>query len=134
LEALAEVETIMHFSHYLLYGKMFSVYTYHRLLYHLMNSTKNGKLHRYAMKLQPWLVVIQYVIGEWNTMPDTLSRQEWNRQTDWLAEDTDLQQEKHRSGEEGRGGSAPQSFKDIRPQERAEEVQLQEDEQTRKQR
>ena len=96
LEALAVVETIMHFSHYL-YGKMFSVYTDHRPLCHLMTSTKlNGRLRRFAMKLQPWLLDIQYVTGESNTMPDALSRQEWDRQTDRLAEETDLLPKKHR--------------------------------------
>ena len=111
LEALAVVET-MHFSHYL-YGKMFSVYTDHRPLCHLMTSTKlNGRLRRFAMKLQPWLFDIQYVTGESNTMPDMLSRQEWDRQTDRLTEETDLLLEKHQSGEGGCGGPAPQSSRE----------------------
>ena len=121
LEALAVVETIMYFSHYL-YGKMFSVYTDHRPLCHLMTSTKlNGRLCRFAMKLQPWLLDIQYVTGESNTIPDALSRQERDWQIDRLAEETDLLPEKHQSGEGGCGGLAPQSSREkIRPQERAE--------------
>ena len=108
LKELAVVETIMHFSHYL-YGKMFSVYTDHKPLCHLMTSTKvNGKPCRIAMKLQPWLLDIQYFTGELNIMPDALSRQEWDRQTDRLAEKTDLLPEKHQSGEGGCGGPAPQ--------------------------
>ena len=57
-------------------------------------------------------------------MPDALSRQEWDRPTDRLTEETDLLPEKHQSGEGGCGGPAPQlSREKIRPQERAEEVQ-----------
>ena len=64
------------------------------------------------MKLQPWLLNFEYVPEESNTMPDALSRQEWNLQDKamegvQLSEKTAASKEKHQSGEGGCGGPAP---------------------------
>ena len=52
LEALAMVESIKHFGYYL-YGESFTVFTDHKPLGQLLSSERlNGRLHRFAMKLQ----------------------------------------------------------------------------------
>ena len=77
LEALALVETIVHFSYYL-YGHDFEAYTDHHALLSLKNSERlNGRLKRLALKLQPWRVKIHYLPGKDNQLADALSRQEW---------------------------------------------------------
>ena len=104
LESLAVVETIKAFSYYL-YGKTFSVLTDHKPLCYLITADKlNRRLRRFCMKLQPWLLNFEYVPGESNTMPDALSRQEWNLQDKameemQLSEKTAASKEKHQSGE-----------------------------------
>ena len=53
LEALALVDTIIHFSYYL-YGHSFSAFTDHHALMSLKRSERlNGRLKRLALKLQP---------------------------------------------------------------------------------
>ena len=79
LEALALVETIRHFGYYL-YGKCFTAYTDHKHLCQLMSSDRlNGRLRRMAMKLQHWLVKVEYLPGEENGLADALSREERQR-------------------------------------------------------
>ena len=76
LEALAVVETIMHFGYYL-YSKLVTVFTDHQPLCHLLTSEKlNGRLKRMAMKLQHWLLSIEYLPGQENGFADALSREE----------------------------------------------------------
>ena len=77
LEALALVDTIVHFSYYL-YGHEFHAFTDHHALLSLKHSERlNGRLKRLALKLQPWRVIIQYLPGKDNQLADALSRQEW---------------------------------------------------------
>ena len=77
LEALALVETIVHFSYYL-YGHTFVAFTDHHALLSLKRSDRlNGRLKRLALKLQPWDVDVQYLPGKENLLADALSRQEW---------------------------------------------------------
>ena len=77
LEALALVDTIVHFSYYL-YGHSFSAFTDHHALLALKRSERlNGRLKRLALKLQPWNVDIHYLPGKENQLADALSRQEW---------------------------------------------------------
>ena len=63
------------------------------------------------MKLQPWLLTVEYVPGETNTMPDSLSRQEWDKveraDTTTGLKETDSSPKKHQSGEGRCGGPAP---------------------------
>ena len=76
LEALALVETISHFGYYL-YGRQFTAFTDHRPLEQLTTSSRlNPRLARMSFKLQHWLVNIQYIPGESNTLADALSREE----------------------------------------------------------
>ena len=76
LEALALVDTITHFGHYL-YGRSFQAFTDHKPLEQLMSSTHlNPRLARLSLKLQHWLVSIVYLPGELNTLADALSREE----------------------------------------------------------
>ena len=77
LEALALVDTILHFSYYL-YGHKFHAFTDHHALLSLKHSERlNGRLKRLALKLQPWRVNIEYLPGKDNQLADALSRQEW---------------------------------------------------------
>ena len=77
LEALALVETILHFSYYL-YGHDFTAFTDHHALLSLKHSERlNGRIKRLALKLQPWRVSIEYLPGKENQLADALSRQEW---------------------------------------------------------
>ena len=100
LEALALVETIRHFGYYL-YGKQFIAFTDHKPLCQLLSSDRlNGRLRRLGMKLQHWLVEIQYVAGEDNGLADALSREE-RRRCETVFEDED------QSGVGGCGGAAP---------------------------
>ena len=81
LEALALVDTIIHFSYYL-YGHSFSAFTDHHALMSLKRLERlNGRLKRLALKLQPWNVDIQYLPGRENQLADALSRQEWRQTT-----------------------------------------------------
>ena len=79
LEALAVVEAVKYFSHYL-YGQEFIIFTDHKPLCSLMTSDHlNGRLKRFSTKLQPWMVKFQYLPGVENTFADALSRQDWRR-------------------------------------------------------
>jgi len=92
LEALALVETIGHFDYYL-YRKMFTAFTDHKLLCYLLSSDRlNERLRRLGIRLQHWLVDIQYVQGDDNVLADALSREErfvllWDHKTNlaWLS-------------------------------------------------
>ena len=76
LEALALVETITHFGHYL-YRRSFEAFTDHKPLEQLMLSTRlNPRLARLSLKLQHWLVSIVYLPGELSTLADALSWEE----------------------------------------------------------
>ena len=82
LEALALVSTIEHFSYYL-YGNSFKAYTDHKPLEQLTTSHRlNPRLRRMAYKLQHWLITIQYIPGNENTLADALSREERRRMPD----------------------------------------------------
>ena len=82
LEALALVSTIEHFSYYL-YGNSFKAYTDHKPLEQLTTSDRlNPRLRRMAYKLQHWLITIQYIPGNENTLADALSREERRRMPD----------------------------------------------------
>ena len=79
LEALALVETVAHFGHYL-YGKSFKAFTDHKPLEQLVTSTRlNPRLARMSFKLQHWLINIIYLPGVLNTLADALSREEGSR-------------------------------------------------------
>jgi len=66
LEALALAESIRHFAYYL-YGHSFTVFTDHKPLCQLLSSDwLNPRLRRIAMKLQHWLVDIEYLPGKDN--------------------------------------------------------------------
>ena len=79
IEALAVVETVKHFNYYL-YGQKFSIYTDHKPLTQLLVSENlNPRLRRFAYKLQHWMLDIQYLPGEENSLADALSREEWRR-------------------------------------------------------
>ena len=79
LEALAVVESIIHFNYYL-YGRAFCVFTDHKPLLQLLTSEHlNRRLRRFAYKLQHWLVKIQYLPGIENSLADPLSREERRR-------------------------------------------------------
>ena len=79
LEALAVVESVKHFSPYL-YGQNFVVFTDHKPLCSLLNSDHlNGRLKRFSIKLQPWLIQFKYLPGAENTFADALSRQDWRK-------------------------------------------------------
>ena len=70
------VETVKYFGYYL-YGKMFTVYTDHQPLCQLLTSDRlNGKLRRMAMKLQHWLLTVEYLPSQDNGFVDPLSREE----------------------------------------------------------
>ena len=77
LEALAVVEAIHHFTPYL-YGKRFVVFTDRCPLCSLLTSEHlNGRLKRFSVKLQPWMLRIEYLPGSDNTLADALSHQDW---------------------------------------------------------
>ena len=77
LEALVVVEAIQHFTLYL-YGKRFVVFTDHRPLCSLLTSEHlNRRLKRFSVKLQPWMLQIEYLPGSDNTLADALSHQDW---------------------------------------------------------
>ena len=102
LEALALVETVRNFGYYL-YGKKFVAYTDHKPLLSLLVSDRlNGRLRRMGMKLQHWLVTIEYVPGEENGLADALSREERQRTEDETATKNERQ-----SGVGGCGGATP---------------------------
>ena len=71
--------TVSHFSYYL-YGREFVAYTDHKPLCHLLTSDRlNPRLRRIALKLQHWLVDVQYLPGNENGFVDALSREERKR-------------------------------------------------------
>ena len=74
LEGLAVVSAVLHFDAYLI-THPFLIETDHRALIFL-NSTKqvNGRLARWAMKLQPFSFDIRYRPGSVNSNADALSR------------------------------------------------------------
>ena len=81
LEALALVESVKHFSYYL-YGRVFTAYTDHKPLCQLLTSDRlNPRLRKIAMKMQHWLVSIEYLPGRENGFADALSREERKRVT-----------------------------------------------------
>ena len=70
------MELVKHFNYYL-YGRSFCIYTVHKPLLQLLTSEHlNPRLRRYAYKLQHWLLEIQYLPGNENSMADALSRKE----------------------------------------------------------
>ncbi len=73
LEALAVVESIKHFAHFL-FGASFTVLTDHRLTSLL---TSNRRLQGMALKIMQYDVCIQYREGSRNENADGLSRQSW---------------------------------------------------------
>ena len=86
LEALALIDTIKHFSYYL-YGKHFTVFTDHKPLCQLMSSDRlNPRLRRIAMKMQHWLIKIEYLPGKDNGFADALSREERKRMSSPIRE------------------------------------------------
>ena len=75
LEALAVIESIKHFYHFL-YGRQFTVVTNHKPLTSLLTSkVLNRRLHSMALKLMEFDVVIWYKRGEENDNTDGLTRQ-----------------------------------------------------------
>ena len=81
LEALALVESVKHFSYYF-YGRVFTAYTDHKPLCQLLTSDRlNPRLRKIAMKMQHWLVSIEYLPGRENGFADALSREERKRVT-----------------------------------------------------
>ena len=75
------VETVLHFGYYL-YGKEFVAYTDGKSLCALLLSDRlNRHLRRLGIKLQHWLITIQYLLGEDNGMADALSREERHCET-----------------------------------------------------
>ena len=78
LEALALVSTINHFAYYL-YGRAFQAFTDHKPLVQLTTSDRlNPRLRRMAFKLQHWMVQIEYLPGQDNTLADALSSSHLN--------------------------------------------------------
>ena len=74
LEGLAVVEAVLHFSVYLI-THPFTVETDHRALVFLNTSShSNGRLARWAMKLQPYMFTLKYKPGTQNVNADALSR------------------------------------------------------------
>ena len=100
LKALAVVEAVRHFSHYL-YGRKFLVFTDHKPLSALLTSDHlNSRLKCFSMNLQPWIVDIHYFPGEDNVLADALFRQDW-RDEETVSEDVP------QSGMGGCGGTPP---------------------------
>ena len=91
LEVLALACKVSHFSYYL-YGREFMAYTDHKPLCNLLTSDRlNPRLRRIALKLQHWLVDVQYFPGNENWFADALSREERKRMsTDFDKTDTSL--------------------------------------------
>jgi len=101
LEALEVVVTLGHFAYYL-YGREFVVFTDHKPLCHLLTSERlNARLRWLAMKLQQWMVSIEYLPGRDNSAVDDLSRQERDK------EDGETKPWGPPSDGEGCGGPAP---------------------------
>ena len=77
LEGLAIVDSVDHFASYLI-GRPFTIVTDHKALTFL-NSSKstNGRLARWALRLQPFTFSIKYRPGHANGNADGLSRQAW---------------------------------------------------------
>ena len=85
LEGLAVVDSVDHFSVYLI-GTEFTIETDHKALEFLNTAkTVTGRLARWALRLQPFAYKIKYRPGSKNGNADGLSRQAWN-----LPEATDL--------------------------------------------
>ena len=76
-ECLAIVETIKHYSVYLI-GVPFTLVTDHSCLrYHNQMRDTVGRLTRWALVLQPYNYVVQHRPGSKNANPDRLPRQAW---------------------------------------------------------
>ena len=74
LEGLAVVAAVQHFQPYLI-THPFTVETDHRALVFLTSAQhKNGRLARWAMKLQPYSFTVRYRPGSLNANADVLSR------------------------------------------------------------
>ena len=74
LEGLAVVAAVQHFQPYLI-THPFTVETDHRALVFLTSAQhKNGRLARWAMKLQPYSFTVRYRPGSLNVNADVLSR------------------------------------------------------------
>jgi len=77
LKALAVAETLAHFTYYL-YGREFGLFKDHKSLCHLLTLDRLYAIfRRLAMKLQQWIVKIEYLPGKDNSAADALSRQDW---------------------------------------------------------
>ena len=80
LKALALMETVAHFGHYL-YGRQFMAFTDHKPLEKLVSSIRlNPRLARLSFKLQHWLISIVNLPGELNMLVDALSQEERPRE------------------------------------------------------
>jgi len=79
LKALALVASVEHFGYYL-YSRPFKVFSDHKPLQQITTSEKlNPRLRRIALKLQHWLLEMEYLPGEDNTFADALSREKRQR-------------------------------------------------------
>ncbi len=77
VECLAVVQAIDYFAAHLI-GRPFTVQTNHRALQYLHSSRHlNGRLTRWALKLQSYTFNIRYRPGKSNQNADGLSRQAW---------------------------------------------------------
>ncbi len=82
LEALAVFETVRHFRFYLL-GRTFTLYSDHKALVHFFTSNwLNNRLWRWQMQLADYDFNIIYRESVKNKLPDALSRQGWQDNTD----------------------------------------------------
>ena len=71
------MDAVRHFEIYL-FGNKFKVVTDHKALTHLFSSTVlNAKLWQWALYLQQFDMVFQYIQGRFNIVADCLSRQTW---------------------------------------------------------
>ena len=70
-------ETLAHFAYYL-YGRVFVVFTDHKPLCHLLTSDRlNSRLRRLALKLQQWMIRIEYLPGQENSAADAGVGRRW---------------------------------------------------------
>ena len=82
LECLAVVQAIDYFAAHLI-GRPFTVETDHRALQYFHSSRHlNGRLTRWALKLQSYTFTIRYRSGKSNQNADGLSRQAWPEDDD----------------------------------------------------
>ena len=77
IEALAMLSTIEHFAYFLV-GKDFKVFTDHKALVRLFDSsTLNNRLWRWRVRLMDFTFDIVYIQGHLNILADAMSRQGW---------------------------------------------------------